>query len=522
MPVNEAVFASQALSRMAAVISEKRSRCGLNHEDATFLQTLSNRLKNSEIFDFREIGDNIYDGIYVADGAGLTLYVNKAYSRITGLPAEEIVGKYVQDLLAEGVYKNAVTPEVIKLKKQVNAVGESARNGAKMLITGNPILDQDGNVKMVVVIQRELTDLLEMQMELDATQMKIKAVEADRVRHRQELEHLRKQVASENLIGASQAIKTVLALVQRVANVDVTVLIHGETGVGKEVVANEIVLNGSRKTQPFIKVNCAAIPANLLEAELFGYEKGAFTGASASGKIGLFGLADKGSLLLDEVGDLPLDLQSKLLRAIQHKEITRIGGTRPVHLDVRILAATNVDLRNLVALGKFRDDLFYRLSVFPIHIPPLRDRLEDLEALTRHFLDLYNGKYGKCMRINQAGMTVMKQYPWPGNARELQNIIERLVLISDPYSIVDDEQLGALLNIGGDSGPIDLHRGLKAIVDDIERRTIEKALAQCGSTRKAARLLGIDQSTIVKKAGRLGIKGAMNSSITPDAKIHQK
>lgn len=522
MPVNEAFFASEALSRMATAIAAKRSRCGLSPEDATFLQTLSDRLKSSEVFDFREIGDSIYDGIYVANGEGLTLYINKAYSRITGIQPEEIVGKYVQDLLTEGVYKNAVTPEVIKLGKQVNAVGESVRNGAKMLITGNPIFDRDGNVKMVVVIQRELTDLLEMQMELDATQMKIKAVEADRVRHKQELDHLREQILSKNLIGSSKAIKTVLELIHRVADVDVTVLIHGETGVGKEVVANEIFLNGSRKAQPFIKVNCAAIPANLLEAELFGYEKGAFTGASTSGKIGLFGLADKGTLLLDEVGDLPLELQSKLLRAIQHKEVTRVGGTRPVHLDVRIIAATNIDLRDLVARGKFRDDLFYRLSVFPIHIPPLRARLEDLEALTRHFIDLYNAKYGKCIRINQAGMELMKQYQWPGNARELQNIIERLVLISEPYAIADDEQLGALLNIGSESGPIDIHRGLKTIVDDMERRIIEKALTQCGSTRKAALLLGVDQSTIVKKARKLGVKVAMNSVITPDDKMHQK
>lgn len=486
--------------------------------------TCSDGRHGTTAFDFLEIADSIYDGIYIADGTGRTLYVNRSYSRITGLRPDDVVGKTVQDLVAAGVYKNAVTPEVIRQKKQVNAVGESARNGATMLITGNPILDQHGNVKLVVVIEREITDLQGMQAELDATQEKMKAVEIDRRRDSRELEHLRKQMASGNqLIGTSQAIANILQMVRQIAGFDVTVLIHGETGVGKEVVANEIFLNGSRKNKPFIKVNCAAIPANLLEAELFGYEKGAFTGAAPAGKLGLFELADKGTLLLDEIGELPLDLQSKLLRAIQAKEITRVGGSKPIRLDTRILAATNVDLRELVRQGRFREDLFYRLSVFPIHIPPLRARIDDLEALTWHFLGVYNSKYGKAVRINAAGMDLMRRYRWPGNARELQNIIERLVLVSDPGSIVGDEQLAALLNIGDELAPSpDSARGLKEIVDEVERRTIEKALAQCGSTRKAARLLGVDQSTIVKKVKRLGIRLPMTSGIGGDDERHHR
>ncbi|HYG85582.1 MAG TPA: sigma 54-interacting transcriptional regulator [Azospirillum sp.] len=478
--------------------------------------------REGAVFDFLEIADSIYDGIYIADGTGRTLYVNRSYSRITGLRPDDVVGKNVQDLVAAGVYKNAVTPEVIRLKKQVNAVGESARNGARMLITGNPILDQHGNVKLVVVIEREITDLLDMQAELDATQEKMKAVEVDRRRDCRELEHLRKQVASSNqLIGSSSAISNILQMVHQIAGFDVTVLIHGETGVGKEVVANEIFLNGLRKDKPFIKVNCAAIPANLLEAELFGYEKGAFTGAATTGRLGLFELADKGTLLLDEIGELPLDLQSKLLRAIQTKEITRVGGSKPIRLDTRILAATNVDLRELVKQGRFREDLFYRLSVFPIHIPPLRARIDDLEALTWHFLGVYNSKYGKAIRIDAAAMELMRRYRWPGNARELQNIIERLVLVSDPGSIVGDEQLAALLNIGDELGPgLDPARGLKEIVDEVEKRAIEKALTQCGSTRKAAHLLGVDQSTIVKKVKRLGIRLPMHSGIGADAERH--
>jgi len=471
------------------------------------LDKVRDELKRASEFDFREIGDHVYDGIYIADGAGKTLYVNKAYTRITGIAAEEVVGKYVEDLEAAGLYKNAVTPEVIRRKKQVNSVAQSLRNGRKMLVSGNPVFDEHGNVKNVVVIDREITDLLAMQAELEASQLKMKAVEADKDKSIQEIEHLRRLHLNKNLIGRSAAAAKIVEMIQQVAALDVTVLISGETGVGKEVVANEIFLNSPRRTGPFIKVNCAAIPANLLEAELFGYEKGAFTGATGTGKLGMFELADRGTLLLDEVGDMPLELQSKLLRVIQHKEITRIGGAKSVKLDVRILAATNCDLPELVKQGRFREDLYYRLNVFPISIPPLRARTEDIAVLAEHFLGVYNAKYGKATVIEDAGLEIMKHYPWPGNVRELQNIIERLVIVADNAAVIGAEQMAPLLSVApGAVQQPGRELGLREIVDNIERRTIERTMALCGSTRKAAKLLKVDQSTIVKKAKRLGIK----------------
>lgn len=312
------------------------------------LQKLLAELKLLHEFDFRQIGDSLYDGIYITDGDGNTLYINSAYTRITGIKPEEVIGKNVSDLVRSGLYKNAVTPEVIRMKKQVNAMGESSRNGIKMLITGNPLFDKAGNVKKVVVIDREITDLLAMKAELEESQQKIKAVEDATIKKKQEIEHLRSMQLNTNLIGSSVEMQQVIKQISQVANLDVTLLITGETGAGKEVVANEVYLQSSRNNGPFIKVNCAAIPATLLEAELFGYEKGAYTGAATSGKMGLFELADKGTLLLDEIGDMPIELQSKLLRVIQYKEIVRIGGTKPIKLDVRILAATNCDLKELV------------------------------------------------------------------------------------------------------------------------------------------------------------------------------
>ena len=329
-------------------------------------------LQETHEYDFREIGDHLYDGIYIADGQGKTMYVNKAYTRITGIQAQEVVGRYVSELMADGLYKNAVTPEVIRTKKQVNAMAESLRNGIKMLITGNPIFDPAGNVKKVVVIDREMSDLMEMKAELDASQEKMKAVEEDKDKKKEEIEHLRRLHFSKTLIAQSPAMERVIAAINQIARLDVTVLITGETGVGKEVVANAIRVNSAREKGPFVKVNCAAIPATLLEAELFGYEKGAFTGATTGGKMGLFELADKGTLLLDEIGEMSLELQAKLLRVIQHKEVNRIGGSKPIQTDVRILSATHCELKELVRQNKFREDLYYRLNVFPIYIPPLR------------------------------------------------------------------------------------------------------------------------------------------------------
>ena len=463
-------------------------------------------MKTEDLLDFREIGDHLYDGIYISDGSGKTLYVNKAYTRITGIHADEIVGRYVEELEKAGYYKNAVTPQVIKQKKQVNAMAESSRNGTKMLITGNPIFDEAGNVKKVVVIDREITDLLQMQAELEATQQKMQAVEADKNKNKQEIEHLRKLQLNKSLIGSSSSMQQIEKMIQQVASLDVTVLISGETGAGKEVVANEIYSCSPRKNGAFIKVNCAAIPANLLEAELFGYEKGAFTGATSTGRLGMFELADKGTLLLDEIGEMPIELQSKLLRVIQHKEVTRIGGSKPIHLDVRILSSTNCDLKELVRLGRFREDLYYRLNVFPIHIPPLRSRLEHVDMLALHLLDQYNTRYGKSTVIEPAGIDVLKHYSWPGNVRELQNIVERLVIISESQAEITREQISNLLNIDPYfSEIVNNEMGLKEIVESVEKKTIEKVLALCGSTRKAAKILKIDQSTIVKKAQRLGI-----------------
>lgn len=471
--------------------------------------SIQKRLKEEEKYDFKEIVDNLYDGVYIADGNGDTLYVNKAYTNMTGLKENEIIGKNVKYLVENGIYHNAVTPEVIKQKKTITSIGK-ARNGIEMLITGNPVMSSSGIVRGVVVIDRDISELAKTQKELELSQKKIKVVEKMRAKREREIEHLRKQQLNNNFIGNSEEMKEVSRLINKVANFDVTVLITGESGVGKEVVANQIFMNSSRSEEPFIKVNCAAIPASLLESELFGYEKGAFTNATSS-KAGFFELADKGTLMLDEIGDMTLDLQGKLLRTIQHKQIVRVGGRKTINLDVRIIAATNVNLKCMVEKGKFREDLYYRINVFPIHIPPLRLRRGDIDDLLKHFFGIYNNKYGKEISITNEAINVFKEYKWPGNIRELQNIIERIVIISDSHALVGLNQIIGLLNINNkvniiDHEKIELEKfGLKETVESVERDLIKKALQEGGSTRKAAKILKISQSSVVKKAKKLSI-----------------
>lgn len=502
-----------SISFLKSLIVKLYKKLGiLSVEEKDMLETIIKdieRYENND-FEFKEIVDHLYDGIYISDGTGRTLYVNKAYSRITGIKPQEVIGRTVQEIEDEGkLFRNAVTMKVITHKMQVNSVGTSLKNGKKMLITGNPIFDEQGNVKKVVINNREMTDLLEMKAELDASQKKLKTVEKLERKNRQEIQHLRKlNLNKGDIIGESEAVKNVRKMIQQVADVDVTVLITGETGVGKEVVANEIFKNSKRKDESFIKINCAAIPNNLLEAELFGYEKGAFTGAVNTGKIGMLELANKGTILLDEIGEIPMELQSKLLRAIQHKEIKKIGGTKHIELDVRILAATNRNLKELVEKGSFREDLFYRLNVVPIQVPPLRSRLDDIELLAKHFLLMYNKKHGRDVELDEMCVDILKKYTWPGNIRELQNIIERLVVITEKGYNINRNQLSNMLNIDlyNVSDLQNKEIGLKQIVENVERDTIKKALAQFKTTREVAKVLKVDQSTIVKKAKRLGIK----------------
>ncbi|MCR5811728.1 MAG: sigma 54-interacting transcriptional regulator [Lachnospiraceae bacterium] len=460
----------------------------------------------AEGIDYKLVVDNLDESIFITDKDGKVLYVNPAYENNTGVLREEVLGRTVQDIIEEGkLFSGGATLDVIRKKQRVFRLSTILKTHPHRTgyAIGVPIFD-DGKLAQVVVSSRPIFTLRQLQNDYHRFLDEVTSLkeQEDLVKLFENAEQI---PMSDNLIGSSPALQQVYELVQKVAPTDASVMITGESGVGKEIVADEIYKLGPRKDKPFVKVNCASIPANLLESELFGYEKGAFTGANASGKRGLFEMANHGTLLLDEIGDMPLDLQVKLLRAIQSKEITRVGGTKPIPLDIRFISSTNSDLNKKIEEGTFRRDLFYRLSVIPIHIPPLRDRTDDLEELCNHFINIFADHHGHKIHLLPEHLNLMKRYNWPGNIRELENVIEYLTICSSGTGHIDSDMLQGLLNItsGGEQNAGDA--SLAESMEQYEIAQIENALANSHNLREAGKILGVNASTVSRKIKQYGI-----------------
>lgn len=376
-----------------------------------------------------------------------------------------------------------------------------------------------------IKVQERTTELKEANAELNETNHKLLQEIENRKKIEKELEKLKNQLEDEvfylqdeirmtldfdEIIGNCKAVKQMLELVQQVAPMETAVLILGETGTGKELIARAIHQNSQRKDRPLVKVNCAALPSNLIESELFGHEKGAFTGAT-SRKSGRFELANHGTIFLDEVGDMPLDLQAKLLRILQEGEFERLGGTSTIKIDVRVLAATNRDLDKLRAEGKFRDDLFFRLNVFPITSPSLREREGDLPVLARHFIDKYNLKAGKnIQKIAQKDIETLENYAWPGNIRELENIIERAVILSNKDKLLLGDWFAQSIR--------STENNTSQSMDEMQKKYIVKVLKQTkgrirGSSG-AAKILDMKPTTLESRMKKLSIKIKKSSEIS--------
>ncbi|HWU98745.1 MAG TPA: sigma 54-interacting transcriptional regulator [Oxalicibacterium sp.] len=440
--------------------------------------------------DFREIYRHSFDGIFIADGDGMTLLVNEGCERNYGVPASELIGKHVSEFQKSGLINPVIAMRVIETRERISAVQETSV-GKTIMVTGIPLLDEHGAVRKVIINSRDMTELNQLQEELARAQEKLHRVELEVSQLRMGLPVI------EGLAMRSHDMQKITTLALKVAKVDATVLITGESGVGKEVLTRLIHREGTRGNGPFVKINCGAIPRDLLESELFGYEAGAFTGAQRQGKIGLIEVADHGTLFLDEIGELPLDLQVKLLQVLQDKTIVRVGGTRPIAVDVRVIAATNRDLQAMVDARQFRSDLFYRLSVVPIHIPPLRERREDILPLVHQFLDEINRQYALEKRFSEQALAALLDYDWPGNARELRNMVERLV-VTTPEPLILAEYLPAMLHPeAAHAQESDAEMKIRTAV--FERRLVQDAVERFGSTRAAARHLRTSQSTIVRR-----------------------
>ncbi|WP_333887017.1 sigma-54 interaction domain-containing protein [Clostridium sp.] len=441
-----------------------------------------------------QIIENSYDGMYITDGEANTLFLNKSYEKITGMKRNDMIGKNMRYLVENKYLSQSGTLLVLESKKNVT-IEQKFKTGKTVLVSSSPVFNDNGEITLVVTNVRNVTELYELKEQVK------KNMELTE-KYYSQLEGIRQQLLKfSDIIAKDEKMLNTLEMAKKVAKVDTTVLLLGETGVGKEKIAKYIHKNSTRSNKSFIKIDCGSIPYNLIESELFGYEKGAFTGANKDGKIGLFELADGGSIFLDEIGELPLDMQVKLLRVLQEGEIKRVGGTEVIKIDVRVVAATNRNLKDMVEKKTFREDLYYRLNVVPIKILPLRERKNDIEPLINHFLCVFNKKYDFDKIITPAALDSLKEYKWPGNVRELKNIIERVIIMSSGNKILrSDLPIKEVWDSDVSSSNMWNEKlTLKEAVENLEESIIESSLEKHGNVRDAAKELGINASTLVRK-----------------------
>jgi transcriptional regulator with PAS, ATPase and Fis domain len=452
-----------------------------------------------ETIDYHLIIENMDVNLFLTDGEGKVLYVNPTYVKNTRIQPEEVLGRYVKDILSEGkLFKGGATMDVIRNKRKCVRLSTVLKSGIPQygFAAGVPVFDEAGRVYRIVTTSHTLHSFTELTEEYPRfvsmlNDMKTKPIQIINPEDQQESLHA--------MGGSSYIFDHLSYMIERSASTNATVLITGESGVGKEVLANEINRRSARCSKPFIKVNCAAIPSELLESELFGYEQGSFSGASQNGKMGLFELANKGTLLLDEIGDMPISLQPKLLRAIQNHEITRIGGTKPINLDIRVIALTNGDLQKKITEGSFRRDLYYRLNVIPICVPPLRERVEDIVCLIEHFMKKFSEQYNRHIVLSEEAKNILKIYSWPGNIRELENILEYLTIFAPEDGMIEPGVIQEVLRSSNNLAQDASYTNLSEALGNYEKNLIQKVLDSSKNLREAANTLGIDVSTVSRK-----------------------
>jgi len=434
--------------------------------------------------------DVLSDGIYISDQNGITLKVNRAYEQLSGLRREELLGKCVTDLQKEGTFDVVLNPDIVKTRRPQTSV-QITRQGAKVVLHGYPVLNAAGDVVLVVTFVRDITALSNLEEQLTYQRDLITTYHSALARESGQ---------AATLIAKSRAMTDLLDTLYHVATTDATVLLLGETGVGKDSLAQKIHEASARSSQPFFKIDCSAIPENLVESELFGYEAGAFSGANSGGKPGYIEMANKGTLFLNEIGELPLLMQTRLLRFLQDREFMRVGSTKVRKVDVRIIAATNRDLVRAVKDGQFRSDLYYRLCVAVMTVPPLRERTEDIMPLSDHFLRKFNAKYRKHLVFSPEAAGALQAYDWPGNVRELENLIQSLVVTTRSKERIEASDLPQILM---PLAPGLARRSLHDAVAEFEQDMIRKAFEEYGSISEVARALQVDRVTIYRKMKRV-------------------
>ncbi len=450
---------------------------------------------------FRTIFENFKDAFLICDKRGKVIYANPSYCRLCSISEEDVLNEYYYNLLdwkPDLIGREALL-YVYRYIERFEMVEHEDDLERKCHITGIPLFDENHELLYVLIAAMPPGNIQNL---YDYLTMEGSDNIRDAIKPQNTVLH---ENGFDAIVAESRSMKEAVAMALQVAPTDVSVLITGPSGTGKEVIADLIYQNSKRKGKPFIKINCAAIPANLMESELFGYAEGAFTGAMKGGKPGLFEVANGGVVFLDEIGDMPLELQPKILRLLQSHELMRVGGRDTIHLDIRLISATNANLPAAIVNKEFREDLYYRINVVPINLLPLKERQEDIEPLVRYFLDEYNQIHGKKLNLSAEALSMMKRYQWPGNIRELKNIVERLVVMSRNNTI-DTTLIRIFLGLENTSYEEKSRENLYFALEELEKRMILDAMQRTTSKRKAAAELGIDHSTLLKKCRKYGFK----------------
>lgn len=479
------------------------------------------KITNNEI-NYKEVLDNLECPIYVTDSSGVTQYVNRAYLAENPMwVSSQLIGHNVYEILEEGnLFVHAVTPAVLQGKKEsFQLLSHPLLPEKSAFVSGRPIYDRHNALKHVVSILYVDSFFQRLHSHFNYPLRQICSLEK-----KQQDRPTNLAPPPIQLIGQSEPLRVLRTLIGRIAPANVPVLISGESGTGKEVLADAIQQRSLRANKPFVKVNCAAIPFNLLESELFGYDRGAFTGAMAQGKAGFFEQANGGTLFLDEIGELPPESQAKLLRVLQHQEVQRLGSTRTLSLDVRVIAATNACLLDKIEQRQFRSDLYYRLNTISLQLPPLRERAEDIPLLIGYFSTDLDLRYQRIIRFSPDAVIQMKHYAWPGNVRELRNLLEYMYVCSED-NYVDSEAIDTWFRQNGTPATqqatesyatntlnhvcrsmLSANMSLKSVIDETEKCILLQLLDAHENTYTIAKRLGVAQPTIVRKLQRYNLR----------------
>jgi len=456
---------------------------------------MNDKKTNLNIKHLQTIFDKSADGLMICDGQGCILKLNKSAERLNGIKASEVIGRDVQSLVQDGSIDRSATQEVIDTGRSVSVVQTTDKSGYMLLVTGTPVFDKDNKLVFVVINERDISLIENMRIKLHKAMQ-----ESDKIKN--ELSELNLlELRDNSIVAESDSMKHALKLSLKLSKINASnILIQGESGTGKGLLAKFIHKNSHRNKKPFIQINCAALPENLLEAELFGYTGGSFTGANEKGKPGLFEIASEGTILLDEIGEISLNVQAKLLKCLDDHEILPIGGTTPKKINCSIIAATNRDLETQTLRKKFRLDLFHRLNTFPLTIPPLRNRPEDILELVRIYLEKYNKQFKRKTHIGYKAFETLRSHQFSGNVRELINIIKQAVVMCDK-DFLDDYIINSLSSNGNilPAQHKNFSHSFTEQIDSFEKTLLSNAASKCKNTREVASMLQISQPTVVRK-----------------------